>query len=416
MSAIEKVLKAIPYVRRPFHQRDVALADLERVKTQLAAVTAEYSAKERDRFAILENEISSLAELVLRCEAAEGERLPSLEAQIGSLIELVRKSDATNDARLAALEAQTALLADMARKFEVAENARQHLYPLFRSTRPVVFHVHAPHYTYMSSGIRCMHLLCHHLNRLGYRSYVNAPATNPSLNTPVADVQMLERFRQDGLADIVIYPEITEGNPLNAERVVRYLLNRPGVFTGVGVEGYGADDFFLHFADEFLPHGLKSLKLRIPLVDQDIYRPSERPVARDVFAVYADRYQPDIASLPAWVTSHEIISRAAPREPQSLASLYHRSRALIAGERSSALNEAIHCGCPVIVIPHEKFDHQPVVDFYDGNGFVVGFDQAGLETATKTVVRAQRKYRAQFRGLDKALHEFAQQACEYFGL
>jgi hypothetical protein len=268
----------------------------------------------------------------------------------------------------------------------------------------------------MHSGIRCLHLLCHHLNRLGYRSYVGTPVTNPNLNTPVADIEILERFRRDGLADVVIYPEITAGNPLNADRVVRYLLNKPGLFSGVGVAGYGANDFFLHFADEFVPSGLQSLKLRIPLVDQDVYRPAEQSVVRDVFAVYADRYQPDTASFPAWITNHEIISRAIPRDPATLADLYQRSRALIIGERSSAANEAIHCGCPVIIIPNEKFDHKPVIDFYDGYGFVVGFNEAGLEEATKTVPIARERYRVQFLGLDEAVHAFAKQACGYFGI
>jgi hypothetical protein len=283
-------------------------------------------------------------------------------------------------------------------------------------TARALFYVYTPDYTYMYSGIRCLHLLCHHLNRVGYRSYVNTQVTNPNLNTPFADAAMLDQFRQNGLTNIVIYPEIVAGNPLNAERVVRYLLNKPGFFTGAGVETYGADDFFLHYADEFLPQGLNSIKLRIPLVDHDVYRPTEQPMARDGFAVYADRYKPDVASFPAWITSHDIISRAAPRDPQSLASLYRRSRALITGERSSALSEAIHCGCPVIILPNEQFDYKPVVDFYDGYGFVLGFDRAGIETATKTVERAQKQYRMQFRGWDKALHAFAKQACRYFGL
>ena len=34
------------------------------------------------------------------------------------------------------------------------------------------------------------------------------------------------------------------------------------------------------------------------------------------------------------------------------------------GERTSALNEAIHCGCPIIIIPNPTFDHEPVLDFY----------------------------------------------------
>lgn len=283
-------------------------------------------------------------------------------------------------------------------------------------SRRALFYVVTPDYTYMHSGVRCLHLLCHHLNRLGYRSYVNTPVTNSKLNTPFVDPPMLGQFRKDGIVDIVIYPEVIEGNPFNAERVVRYLLNRPGYFTGVGLETYGADDFFLHFADEFLPVGLKSQRLRIPLVDQEVYRMPEHPVTRDAFAVYVDRYQPDVTSFPAWITNQEFISRSAPRDPQSLASLYRRSRALITGERTGACMEAIHCGCPVIIIPNEKFDLKPLVEFYGGFGFCNGFDQNKLEHATNTLARARKTYEKRFRGLDKSIRAFAENACRKFGV
>src|SRR5262245_30196898 len=88
----------------------------------------------------------------------------------------------------------------------------QRLYPTYHRPLSVAFCVYSPDYTYMHSGVRCLHLLCHHLNRLGYRSYVTTQVTNPSLNTPVANTKMLERVRRDGIADIAIYPETTEGN------------------------------------------------------------------------------------------------------------------------------------------------------------------------------------------------------------
>ena len=281
---------------------------------------------------------------------------------------------------------------------------------------PIVYIVHSPSYTYMHSGVRCLHLLCHHLNRLGYRSYINTQVINPNFETPVADTEVLERLRREGSVEIVIYPEVTNGNPLNAERVVRYLLNKPGYLTGVGVEGFGLGDFFIHYADEFLPPGLKSLKVRIPLVDQDVYRPPEQWTLRDLFAVYTVRYQPDMASFPAWVRNVETISRARPREPPALVELYHRSRALISGERTSAINEAIHCGCPVIIIPNEEFEHRPVVEFYGGHGLVVGFDEVGLERAAQSLDFARTRYRMQFQNWDEALHSFVKHSRKHFGL
>jgi O-antigen biosynthesis protein len=268
----------------------------------------------------------------------------------------------------------------------------------------------------MLSGVRCLHLLCHHLNRLGYRSYVGTQVANPNLDTPFADAEMIDKFERNGLRSIVIYPDIVAGNPLHAKRIVRYLLNRPGYFTGVGAETYGEGDFFLHYANEFRPAGLQSQQLRIPLVDQEIYRLPEQPIMRDTFAVYTARHPLDAASFPSWITKPEIISSGAPRSPRSLASLYQRSRALITGERTAACLEAMHCGCPVIIVPNESFNHKPVVEFYDGCGFCIGFDRDGLEHATHTTALALRKYQARLRGLDGSIEDFVENACRYFGL
>jgi len=283
-------------------------------------------------------------------------------------------------------------------------------------TSRAIFYVVTPDYTHMHSGIRCLHLLCHHLNRLGYRSYVSTQVTNPNFNTPYADDSALDQFRQAGLMDIVIYPEVVSGNPLNAKQVVRYLLNKPGYFTGVGMETYGNGDFFVHFADEFAPPDKNSLRLRIPLVDQDVYRLPEKQNPRDTFAIYSDRYQPDTGNFPFWVKNQEIISRSAPRTPKALSELYQNSRALITGERTAACIEAIHCGCPVIMIPHDRFDHKPIVDYYGGYGFCIGLDIDRLSRATSTAHLARRKYRSLQRTTDRSIHAFARSACRHFDL
>lgn len=49
---------------------------------------------------------------------------------------------------------------------------------------------------------------------------------------------------------IVVYPESVVGNPLGAERVVRWLLNKPGTFSG-GRTGYSADDLYFYFQAAF---------------------------------------------------------------------------------------------------------------------------------------------------------------------
>ena len=293
---------------------------------------------------------------------------------------------------------------------------------------PPFFYIVCPPYTEMSSGVRCQYLLCHHLNRLGYKAFVTGAGAPPHLLAPRIGLPLIESYRRSGIDDIVIYPEVIAGNPFGGRRVARYLLTKPGSFNSVslvngspvymdhavGMAGYGATDFFMHFADEFVPDGVQSFQLQLPLIDSDTYRERNPQPSRRGFVLYSHRHAPVLSELPAWVSPYTIVSMSNPRSPAELAALYQEHVALILWERSAACSEAIQCGCPVIMIPSEKFQPQPSVRRYRGNGIVIGWDLAGLERAQQTVKAAARLYWRPYRNLDRIIHEFVARITQHF--
>lgn len=81
------------------------------------------------------------------------------------------------------------------------------------------FVIWTPGWQLNSAGVHVLHRLCRQLIVAGYNACVTSPG-NPEWNEPLFDGQL-----QDD--DFVIYPEIIRGNPMQARRVIRYMLWYP---------------------------------------------------------------------------------------------------------------------------------------------------------------------------------------------
>ena len=105
------------------------------------------------------------------------------------------------------------------------------------------FTVYAPFYTDKSGGHWYLHFLCDQLNRIGHETVIyvyDYGNTNPDFIAPQGHIE----------GSVVIYPETIADNPLQANKVVRYLLNKDGLLKGKKIV-WGETDFPLSFAQEF---------------------------------------------------------------------------------------------------------------------------------------------------------------------
>ncbi len=107
-------------------------------------------------------------------------------------------------------------------------------------------------------GTIMLHKLCAELRRRGLAAAVAAPRTDGT--DPYGNPHIDSR----GLAQAdatAIYPEVVNGNPFGAQRVVRWLLNPPGFFGGGTPTAFDAREMLVSYAPLFASHAPNAPRL-----------------------------------------------------------------------------------------------------------------------------------------------------------
>ena len=220
------------------------------------------------------------------------------------------------------------------------------------SRRPQPYYIYTPNYRRNSAGIRVLHMLCDALNRSGYEAYVVANVLNPDLMTSCLTTEVRALHRSQGLEPIAVYPEIIDGNPLEAGVVVRYLLNQPGYLGGSGV--YDPDDLQFAYSRGLLQPGIPEENvLHLPPIDLSIFCPPVHPDKRIPGKVCyyqgrEGRAKIEPGFLPPDATE---VTAEFPDSWEGLADLFQQCEYFYLAERSGLAAEAALCGCIGIVLP-----------------------------------------------------------------
>jgi O-antigen biosynthesis protein len=250
----------------------------------------------------------------------------------------------------------------------------------------------APPWSRGSGGIRAINLLAYQLDRLGYNSFVVDADTVAAAPFPLrlADIA---RSRESKRLVLAVYPEVCEGNPLEVDAVVRFLLNKPGVVNPGAELTYAKDDVFVAFDPSHAPAGTSAYDLFVPTVDRTVYYPPKVPSRRSGFVIFSNRSD-TLLELPTWVSPISVVSRQKPLGHEELGNLYRSSRAVVVRERSTAIYEAIMCGCPVICLESENFTEATYQRRFGGAGQVWGWHEDLLEKATADTAAFRTIYNA----------------------
>lgn len=109
----------------------------------------------------------------------------------------------------------------------------------------------SPPYSTVHGGIIVLHKLSHILNQMGFDSYMidfSGRGNNINLN-PYFSTKNISINDVDLENDIIVYPEITGGNPYNFKKCVRYVLYYNSMRNVSHT--WNPSDFWIYYRDEF---------------------------------------------------------------------------------------------------------------------------------------------------------------------
>lgn len=201
--------------------------------------------------------------------------------------------------------------------------------------------------------------------------------TKENFNTPIFNGSIID-------SDIIIYPEITFGNPLNGKNIIRWLLHKPGYHTNEIY--YGVNELYFKFQDGLVNNfdielsKLSEHNLYIPYFPLDFYNLDDTQSIRTGCA-YSVRKgknkelnQHPKNSICIDGLSHLEVSK-----------IFKKVKRFISYDAYSGYaGFAALCGCEVIIIPDEgvnELEWQPCEK--KRYGLAYGFDRLDWALSTR---------------------------------
>lgn len=227
-----------------------------------------------------------------------------------------------------------------------------------------------------SGGIKCMWMLYASLLAKGEEVLANAIFENPD--------------------EVVgVYPEISQGNELQAGRVVRYLLNKPGVMTQNGVPGptkFSDSEILFSYSKLFNPEFEDERIMYLPTINLSVFYDKKKK--RTKRAVFIGKGQPTMVHPEDCI----LIDRSVARDQEALNDLLNECEVLFTYDPVSAMTEVARLsGCRIVYLSdvYSKEDYLRYEPGINGMSF-------GEDTGEKLDIL---EFRSHYNGLRKAFED-----------
>lgn len=244
--------------------------------------------------------------------------------------------------------------------------------------------IYAPSYS-KSNGVRVLYKLRQLLEDKGYDAYIYALFSEQAPNTKFIN-KITSEMRKN---DVVVYPEIVKGNPLEFQNVVRYILYFPGKIVGDTI--YDSYEKVFTFAKIYKED---ADVLFINNLDRHLFYTDNTTKDINAYFVYKGGKWKEVDEIKDAIE----INSKYPETREELADLLRRTKILYSYDRHSILlDEAILCGCEVKIITEQGFEDYKPDDIALSLPNVIGLDnfiQITQKMAYEGKIRKYNKFKA----------------------
>lgn len=208
------------------------------------------------------------------------------------------------------------------------------------------YYILSPDYRESSGGIQVLHKLCHRINSIGGEAYmVGCQVVNPRWNTPLLDEASYTRHVKENRPGIAVYPEIQSGNPLQAEVVVRYMLNHESLLNGNKMNE-GVEDFIFWYSSQLIVNEINVDFLTLVGPEKDLF--FDDGGEKTLKLLYINRVPESAINFSELPEDIEIISIQNPLPLDELANKLRKAKVFYTYEWSGTCNLAAMCGAPIV--------------------------------------------------------------------